>query len=360
VAGSNPSGLIKEMTEQMKNLGKGKNQGGKRQTAADPREDALTKTDVNSSASLLLLKGSQSVALPGSKRYLGKSAALERDAEEWCWEQADKNGCRAVKSQHLPKHMAGEVEEIVKWVGKTLSGRIRSVTVFGSAVREWEGKPEDLDVLIVVDAPREDALKAKLAFLKGGVDLELSDRYGLYPEVVILSKDEVGLGSPGFYYSIVRDGVSVQGGKELFVEALKRIGGNLERDFLKRMEEGRLSLSVAYEFLDMAKEDLELFKRTGRSRRLQSSAENAFRAVIEAVYALFRKHGLPTPRSHEEERRGLVIVQEIYPRHRIQAEYEEIFTRLHDECFYHGRCPKDMEDWIEKVERFLKNVEDIL
>lgn len=71
-----------------------------------------------------------------------------------------------------------------------------------------------------------------------------------------------------------------------------------------------MSLKDAHGFLELAAEDYELFKKTGR-RRLQSSAENASIAMIESVCALFRKHGLPTPRGHEEERRGLDIIEEI-------------------------------------------------
>ena len=260
----------------------------------------------------------------------------------------------------FPKHIFDEAEEVVKWVRERLPGKVCSVIVYGSAIRGWREKPEDLDVLIVVDVPQEEALKAKLAFVGTEINLKLSDKYGLYPEVIILSKEEIGRGSASFYYSVVHDGVPIYGGKDIFIEALKRTGGSLERKFLKSVEEGKTSLSNAYEFLEMAAEDFGLFKKTGRKRRLQSSAENAFRAMIEAIYALFRKHGLPTPRSHEEKRRGLTIIKEIYPRQQFQARYEEIFITLHDECFYHGRCPENMDDWIKKVKLFIKSIEDVL
>ena len=262
--------------------------------------------------------------------------------------------------QNLLEDIIDEAEEAAEWLRKTFTDKICSVIVFGSAVRGWKEKPEDLDILIVVDVSREEALKAKQVFVKSGVDLKLTEKYGLYPEVIVLSKEEIGSGSASFYYSIIHGGVSIYGGKDIFVEALRKTGGDLERNFLKRMEGGRMSLNAAYEFLEMATEDFELFKKTERKRRLQSSAENSFRAMIEAIYALFRKHGLPTPRNHEEERRGLSIVEEIYPQQQLKVRYEEIFTVLHDECFYHGKCPENMGHWIQKVRDFIKDIEGLL
>lgn len=115
--------------------------------------------------------------------------------------------------QNLPEHIAREAEEVTELLRKSFANKICSVVVFGSAVRGWKENPEDLDILIVVDVPREEALEAKRMFVEDGVDLRLGEKYGLHPQIIILSKEDVGGGSASFYYSIVHDGVAIYGEK---------------------------------------------------------------------------------------------------------------------------------------------------
>ena len=238
-----------------------------------------------------------------------------------------------------------EGEDIVEWVrGRGL--KLVSATLFGSAVR-GRRKPEDLDVLIVIDEPSGEVDKLCHDFSK--IDLALSEKYGLYPEITILRKDSIGKGNPLFYYSIVRDGITLSGNKDLFIDALLRSEG---RKGLERA----CGLERAYGFLRHAEKDLRDIRDI---TDLQLAAEGAYRACVEAIYALFRKHGMPIPSNHKEEREKLSTIDEIYPEARISARYSVLFEHLHAECFYHGECG-GMREWVSKAKEFIDDIAKLI
>ncbi|MEM2936248.1 MAG: hypothetical protein QW231_03630, partial [Candidatus Bathyarchaeia archaeon] len=70
------------------------------------------------------------------------------------------------------------------------------------------------------------------------------------------------------------------------------------------------------------------------------------------IYAVLRKHGMPIPRSHEEEREKLRILDEIYPEVHISSRYTILFEHADAQCFYHGECERARE-WISKAREFV-------
>ncbi|MFQ6075906.1 MAG: hypothetical protein ACE5Z5_07215 [Candidatus Bathyarchaeia archaeon] len=235
--------------------------------------------------------------------------------------------------------------EIVEWV-KGRGVNLVSVILFGSAARRWR-RPGDMDVLIVVDEPDLEIDKLYRDFHK--IDLALSKKYGLFPELTILKRDSIGRGSPLFYYSIVRDGVVLSGSKDLFIDALVRLEG---REGLERA----CGLERAYSFLRHAERDIKDAKEL---TDLQLAAEGAYRACVEAIYALLRRHGMPIPRNHEEEREKLRIIDEIYPDVAISGRYSTLFEHLHAECFYHGEC-EHVRVWIISAREFVDDLARLL
>ncbi len=238
-----------------------------------------------------------------------------------------------------------EGKEIVHWV-RGRGVKVVSAILFGSAVRGWSD-PEDLDVLIVVDELDTEVDKLCSDFCK--IDLALSHKFGLYPELTILKKDSVGQGNSLFYYSIVRDGILLSGNKDLFINALVRAEG---RKGLERA----CGLERAYGFLRHAEKDLKDAKDVVD---LQLAAEGAYRACVEAVYALLRKHGMPIPGNHKEEREKLHTLDELYPEANILGTYSVLFEHLHAECFYHGEC-KRIREWISKAKEFIHNIAKLI
>lgn len=238
-----------------------------------------------------------------------------------------------------------EGEEIVEWVKET-GVKLVSAMLFGSAVRGWR-EPEDLDVLIVVDEPSRRVDELCRDFCK--IDLRLSEKYGLYPELTVLRKDSIGKGNPIFYYSVVRDGVVLSGNKDLFIDALVRSEG-------KEGLERACGLERAYGFLRHAEKDIQDAKEI---TDLQLAAEGAYRACVEAIYALLRKHGMPVPGNHKEERERLHTLDEIYPEANISSRYSMLFEHLHAECFYHGECGH-LRKWISKAKKFINDITKLL
>ncbi|KPV61819.1 MAG: hypothetical protein AOA65_2154 [Candidatus Bathyarchaeota archaeon BA1] len=238
-----------------------------------------------------------------------------------------------------------EGREIVEWV-KRSGAKLVSVILFGSAVRGW-GEPEDLDVLIVVDEPDTEVDKLCRSFC--GMDLALSKKFGLHPELTILKKVSIGKGNPLFYYSIIRDGVVLIGNKDLFLDALIKSEGRKEL-------ERACGLERAYGLLRHAEKDLEAAKDV---TDLQLAAEGAYRACVEAIYALLRKHGMPIPSNHKEEREMLHTLDEIYPEANISSRYSTLFEHLHAECFYHGECGR-IREWVSEAKEFVHKIATLI
>jgi len=238
-----------------------------------------------------------------------------------------------------------EGKEIVQWFKKR-DVKIVSAILFGSAVRGTR-EPEDLDMLVVVDEPDVEVDKLCADFHE--IDLALTRKFGLYPELTILKKDSIGEGNPLFYYSIVRDGILLSGDKDLFIKALLKAEG---REGLERA----CGLERAYGFLKHAEKDLKEAKDVVD---LQLAAEGAYRACVEAVYALLRKHGMPIPSNHREEREKLQTLDELYPNVDLSATYSVLFEHLHAQCFYHGECRR-IKEWISKAKEFIHNIAKLI
>jgi len=211
--------------------------------------------------------------------------------------------------------------------------RLHLVIVYGSAARGVR-HPGDLDILVVVDVDEEEVQNIRKRVIESGLDMELSKKYGVYPEIFVLSKDKIGKGSPLFYYSIINDGVPIVGEKEIFEDALERIGesNKLIGDFLERRKRANMSLGKARKFLREAE---RLLGEKEGLERIQLAAEGAYRACVEALYALFLKHSLPIPHDHVEEMEKLDIIERIYPTMLFKSRYREMMGKLHDDCFYH-------------------------
>jgi len=238
-----------------------------------------------------------------------------------------------------------EGKEIVEWVEQR-GVKVVSAVLFGSAVRGF-GKPKDLDMLIVVDESQENVDKLSDGF--HNIDLAVTKKYGVYPELTILRKGSIGKGNTFFYYSIIRDGITIKGNKDLFVNALLSVEG---RQALERAT----GVERAYDFLKHAEKDLKDAKNVAD---LQLAAEGTYRACVESIYALMRKHGLPLPSNHQEEREKLLILDEIYPKAKISNKYHVLFERLHGDRFYHGECGH-LRKWISKAREFLDNIAKLI
>lgn len=238
-----------------------------------------------------------------------------------------------------------EGAEIVEWVKET-GVKLVSAMLFGSAVRGWR-EPEDLDVLIVVDGSDRRVDELCRDFCK--IDLRLSEKYGFYPELTVLRKDSIGKGNPVFYYSVVRDGVVLSGNKDLFIDALVKLEG-------KEGLERACGLERAYGFLRHAEKGVQDAKEV---TDLQLAAEGAYRACVEAIYALLRKPGMPVPGNHTKERERLHTLDEIYSEADISGRYGTLFEHLHAECFYHGECGY-LRRWISKTKEFIDDVAKLL
>ncbi|MFQ6118933.1 MAG: hypothetical protein ACE5KE_03490 [Methanosarcinales archaeon] len=239
-----------------------------------------------------------------------------------------------------------EGKEIAKWIEER-GVKLISVILFGSAVRRCK-EPEDLDVLIIVDG-REGEVNDIYKKFQKEVLFNLLKKYSIYPELTIIRKDKVGRGNPSFYYSIIHDGVVIKGNKKLFIDALTKLEGrkSLERAY---------GMERVYGFMRHAKRDLEEAENV---TDIQIAAEGAYRACIEALYVLFRKHGLPIPGNHKEESETLKMLDEIYPSYDLSSKYAEIFEHLHAECFYHGEC-SEIRKWIAKAEEFIDGISHLL
>jgi len=238
-----------------------------------------------------------------------------------------------------------EGKEIVEWVEKK-GIKLVSAVLFGSAARGF-GKPNDLDILMVVDESPKKIDRLCQEFRT--TDLKLTKKYGFYPELTILGKDSVGKGNTLFYYSIIRDGIILKGKKDLFASALLNAEG-------RQALEKAIGVERAYSFLKHAEKDLKEVKNVAD---LQLAAEGAYRACVEAMYALLRKHGMPLPSNHEEEREKLQTIDEIYPEASISSRYYMLFEHLHGECFYHGECA-NLREWISKAKEFIDNMAKLI
>lgn len=238
-----------------------------------------------------------------------------------------------------------ESKEIVAWVEQR-GIKLISAVLFGSAGRGLK-EPKDLDILIVVDENSENVEKLLRGF--HNIDLTLTKKYGVYPELTILRKNSIGKGNTFFYYSIIRDGITLKGNKDLFAKALLNAEG---RQALERAT----GLERAHNFLKHAEKDLKEAKDVVD---LQLAAEGAYRACVESIYALMRKHGMPLPSNHEEEREKLLALDEVYTESKISTKYYMIFERLHGDCFYHGECGH-IKDWISKAREFLDTIAKLI
>lgn len=244
----------------------------------------------------------------------------------------------------ISKKILEEVKEIVECV-ENKGIKLVSAVLFGSAARGF-GKPNDLDLLLVVDENPDkiDTLCREFRTL----DLTLTKKYGFYPELTILGKDHVGKGNTLFYYSIIRDGITLKGNKDLFVSALLNAEG-------KQALEKAIGVERAYSFLKHAEKDIKEAKEVSD---LQLAAEGAYRACVEAMYALLRKHGMPLP-SNQEERKKLQTLDEIYTEASLSSRYYVLFEHLHGECFYHGECA-NLREWISKAKEFIDNIAKLI
>jgi len=238
-----------------------------------------------------------------------------------------------------------EGKEIVEWVEQR-GIKLVSVMLFGSAVRGFK-KPKDLDILMVVDENTENVEKLRHGF--HNIDLTLTKKYGFYPELTILRKNSIGKGNTSFYYSVIRDGITLKGNKDLFANALINAEG-------RQALEKATGVERAYSFLRHAEKDLKDAKDVAD---LQLAAEGAYRACVESIYALLRKHGMPLPSNHEEEREKLLILDELYSEAKISSKYYVLFERLHGDCFYHGECGH-IRKWISKAREFLDNIAKLI
>lgn len=164
-----------------------------------------------------------------------------------------------------------------------------------------------------------------------------------------MKKESIGKGNPLFYYSVIRDGMLLSGSKDLFINALLKAEG-------KKGLERASGLGRAFSFLRHAERDIEDAKEVAD---LQLAAEGAYRACVEAVYALLRKHGMSIPSNHREEREKLLTLDEIYPEASISSEYGILFQHLHAERFDHGECER-VREWISKAKKFVYNIAKLL
>lgn len=251
-----------------------------------------------------------------------------------------------------------EAIEVARRIKLICGDRLHSIIVYGSAARGVE-KPGDLDILVVIDPKGMEIRDIRKQVIASDLDIELSKKYGVYPEIFVLGKERIGKGSPMFYYSIINDGVPIVGEKEIFEEALKRIGksNKLIEDFLERRKRANMSLGKANKFLREAE---KLLDEKESLERMQLAAEGAYRACVEALYALFIKHSLPVPHNHIEEMERLDIIERMYPGMLFKSRYREMMSVLNDDCFYHGDCPKDLEHWLGRVRQFIQDVEEVV
>lgn len=259
-----------------------------------------------------------------------------------------KKFCRLIKIL-LSDCMAASIileegKEIVKWIRNKKVNAVATI-LFGSAARGWK-EAEDLDVLVVLDGTDEDVNKLLVEFNKESKRIE---KQGLYPELTILKKNSIGKGNPSFYYSIIRDGINLTGDKSLFIKALVELEG--KKAFLKAC-----GLDRAYGFLKHAEEDL---KRAKEVTDIQLVAEGAYRACVEAIYVLSRKHGMPIPGDHKEESERLSTLDEIYPSLNLSPRYFMLFQNLHADCFYHGDCGA-IKDWLTNARKFIDDIAKVL
>jgi len=238
-----------------------------------------------------------------------------------------------------------EGKEIVEWVEKKRI-KLVSAVLFGSAARGF-GKPNDLDILLVVDE-NPDKIDQLLREFRT-LDLTLTKKHGFYPELTILGKDSLRKGNSLFYYSIIRDGIAIKGNKDLFAGALLNAEG-------RQALEKAIGVERAYSFLKHAEKDIKEAKDVAD---LQLAAEGAYRACVEAMYALVRKHGMPLPSNHEEEREKLQTLDEIYTEASLSSRYYVLFEHLHGERFYHGECA-NLREWIIKAKEFLDNIAKLI
>jgi len=238
-----------------------------------------------------------------------------------------------------------EGKQIVEWV-ENKGIKLVSAVLFGSAARGF-GKPNDLDIILVVDENPDKIDKLCREFRT--LDLTLTKKYGFYPELTILGKDYVGKGNTLFYYSIIRDGITLKGNKDLFVSALLNAEG-------RQALEKAIGVERAYSFLKHAEKDIKEAKDVAD---LQLAAEGAYRACVEAMYALLRKHGMPLPSNHEEEREKLQTIDEIYTEASLSSRYYVLFEHLHGECFYHGECA-NLREWISKAKEFIDSIAKLI
>lgn len=115
-------------------------------------------------------------------------------------------------------------------------------------------------------------------------------------------------------------------------------------------------LEVAWEFLRKAKEEYRRGKALKENFIIRNSCDKAFLALVQAVNDLVKTKTGVVPLNHRERRKFLREVD----REDLRAEYSDLMKDLHEECFYTGIINEpDIERAVEKVEKFLKEIERI-
>ena len=122
-------------------------------------------------------------------------------------------------------------------------------------------------------------------------------------------------------------------------------------------------IEEAKRFYAEAKEEFEAGKIENNFITLRDACEKAWSSIVLATNELFEKKGVPIAKSSKERREGLDRLEKRDPKVKekgISDRYSARDNHLHRQCFYEGICePALIESYIEKVERYIKDIEEL-
>lgn len=101
------------------------------------------------------------------------------------------------------------LSEIARYAAETFGAQLESVILYGSYARNEADSESDVDVMVLVDAPKEELAKLRYPWNHFGTELDL--KYGVLTSVILQDSETFHKWKDvlPFYQNVLKEGVRI-------------------------------------------------------------------------------------------------------------------------------------------------------
>jgi predicted nucleotidyltransferase len=243
------------------------------------------------------------------------------------------------------------IKRFTKEVLKKYGPLIRSVVLFGSTARGSWGKESDIDVFVIIDDTKQKISPSMKEKMEDGFDeiaRKLSKKLSVQqPYLLTEFWNMVRIGHP-IVFNFIREGVPVFD-KDIFLP-IKR---------LLQMGEIKPSKEAVEKYIDRAPKRLKRVENA----KMYMVAEDCYYAMLESLQAVLMFLGKSPPRppdAAEAMRKTLVQMNFVKPEYADWLEGVIARRKAIEHKKLKGIDGKELDDWIEKAKKFVKEMQKTL